>query len=78
MNYTLSHSKQSKPKAFPKSKTFIPTLYSKTITLYKGKRCVLRSQTPLYILTQRKQVKNLPKVIPHIIYHKETKSHVSP
>ncbi len=39
-NYTLSHSKQSKPKAFPKSKTFIPNLVFQTITLYKGRRCV--------------------------------------
>jgi hypothetical protein len=38
-NYTLSHSKQSKPKAFPKSKTFIPNLVFQTITLYKGRRC---------------------------------------
>jgi hypothetical protein len=39
-NFTLSHSKQSKPKAFPKSKTFIPNLVFQTITLDKGRRCV--------------------------------------
>jgi hypothetical protein len=39
----------------------------KTKTHYKGRRSVLRSQASPYILTQRKQVKNLPKVILHII-----------
>ncbi len=49
MNYTLSHSKQSKPKAFPKIKTIILNLVFQTIILYKGRRSVLRSQnTSLY------------------------------
>jgi hypothetical protein len=50
-----------------KSLSTTKQLCIQTKTHYKGRRCVLRSQTPLYILTQRKQVKNLPKVILHII-----------
>jgi hypothetical protein len=48
MNYTLSHSKQSKPKAFLKIKTFIPTLYSNQNSLQGEEVCVKVTNTSLY------------------------------
>jgi hypothetical protein len=48
---------------------------------YKGRWCFSRSQTPLYILIKRKQVKKLPKNYPphgSPNNQKETKSHGSP
>ncbi len=49
MNYTLSQSKQSKPKAFPKKiKTFIPTLYSNHHSLQREEVCVKVTNTSLY------------------------------
>jgi hypothetical protein len=66
MNYTLSTPKQSKPKSLSKSKTSTTTWYS---------------QTPLYILIKRKQVKKLPQDYPphgSPNNHMETKSHGSP
>jgi hypothetical protein len=47
-NYTLSHSKQSKPKAFPKIKTFIKTLYSNQNSLQREEVCVKVTNTSLY------------------------------
>jgi hypothetical protein len=48
MNYTLSHSKQSKPKAFPKIKTFMLTLYSNHNSLQREEMCVKVTNTSLY------------------------------
>jgi hypothetical protein len=47
--------------------------------LYKGRWCFLKSQTPLYILIKRKQVKKLPKdyhMVPQIIKRKQ--NHIVP
>jgi hypothetical protein len=60
MNYTLSTLKQSKPKVFSKAK-LQQQLCIQTMIHYKGRWCFSRSQTPFYILIQRKQVKKLPK-----------------
>jgi hypothetical protein len=49
--------------------------------LYKGRWCFSKSQTPLYILIKRKQIKKLPKNHPphgSSNNQKETKSHGSP
>jgi hypothetical protein len=78
---TLKHESMRRWWASTSFNQDLHTIILKTIkikTHYKGRRCVLRSQTPPYILTQRKQIKKLPKVILHLINHKETKSHVSP
>jgi hypothetical protein len=58
MNYTLSHSKQLKPKAFPKIKTFIATLYSNHNSLQRGEVCVKVTNTSLY--TNPKEISQEP------------------
>ncbi len=63
MNYTLSTPKQSKPNVFPKAK-LQQQLCIQTMIIYKGRWCFSRSQTPLYILIKRKQVKKLLKNYP--------------
>jgi len=72
------HQNHSKPKAFQNQNFNSNKLCIHIITLYKW-RCLLRSQTPIYILTKRKLVKKLLKVYPphgspgdSTINHKET------
>jgi hypothetical protein len=80
MNYTLSTPKQLKSKVFPEAKPQ-QQLCIQIMILYKRRWCFSRSQTPLYILIQRKQVKKLPKNYPphgSPNNQKETKSHGSP
>jgi hypothetical protein len=55
----LQHKKQSTKSIFKTKQLCIQTMI-----LYKGRRCFSRSQTPLYILIKRKQVKKLPKNYP--------------
>ncbi len=76
MNYTLSTSKQS-TKSLSKAKQ----LCIQTMILYKGRWCFSRSQTPLYILIKRKQIKKLPKNYPpqgpHVIPHLITRNKIT-
>jgi hypothetical protein len=85
MNYTQTTQKLFKTKSFSKIKTFI-LLNFVFIDNFVQNKVFSRSQTPLFILTKRKQIKKLPKTYPpqdspnnqKEQNHKETKNHMVP